>query len=92
MRLASNPRLVAAVNEFLTEFQFHIGGFLGFVTLTCLFTMIFHITCLGVSGVRGNSDQARADALKGILISGVGLAVLGSLSVWFLLFTGIMSG
>ncbi|NLK64027.1 MAG: hypothetical protein GX289_02920 [Tissierellia bacterium] len=85
MLIAVSPELVSSLNTFLNEYKFQIGGFLGIVVLTCLLALIYHISKLGVSGTNQNS---RREAIKGILISGVGLAVLGSLSFWFYLIVG----
>ena len=52
------------------------------------------ITGLGLSGVSsGGAQKKRAASMKGILVSGICLAVLGSLSVWYGLFiVGILGG
>lgn len=87
MSVVASPAFLEAMNAFLQEYQFQISGFLGFTVLTCLLVMIIHITRLGTSG---GSARNREEAIRGILVSGIGLAVLGSISVWyFLLATGV---
>ena len=83
MEFNPRPEMFQALNTFLTEYQLHIGGFLGFTILTCLLVMIINITKLGVSG---SNEKERASAIKNLLISGIGLAVLGSISTFYLLF------
>ena len=85
MELTISPELIEALNAFLNEYKIQISGFLGLTILTCLFSFVYHLSKLGVSGTNKNS---RSDAMKGIIITGVGLSVLGSLSVWFYLIVG----
>lgn len=50
------------------------------MTLTCLAGLIFSIVKLGSSG--GN-PQMRQQAIMGILFCGIGVALLGSVGIWF---------
>jgi hypothetical protein len=88
------PEFIEAINAFLHEYKMVIGGFLGITTITCMLTLIVNITGLGLSGVSsGGAQKKRAASMKGILVSGICLAVLGSLSVWYGLFiVGILGG
>ena len=77
-------RIVTALNAFMAEYHLQINGFLGLVILTCVGTMIYHITNLGISGAGKNGGaEERSKAIKGILVSGIGLATLGSIALVF---------
>jgi hypothetical protein len=82
MNVTIPEELADALNVFLQEYQFQISGFLGITILTCMAIMIIHITKLGSS----SNPKARTDAIRNILISGVSLAVLGSISFFYFFF------
>ena len=63
--------------------------FYSIVTLAAFIALIVNITKLGSSG--GN-PQARSNALRNILISGVCLAVLGSLGVVYAVYVSLAMG
>ena len=87
------PEFIEAINAFLHEYKMVIGGFLGITTITCMLTLIVNITGLGLSGVSSGGAQKESCIHEGILVSGICLAVLGSLSVWYGLFiVGILGG
>jgi len=81
------PEAVTAVNAFLAEFHFAINLFFGFAILTSMLVLIINIMNLGVpgSGTKAN-EKKKSGAMSGILISGVCIAVLGSLATWYTLF------
>jgi hypothetical protein len=83
MDLILNSEMIDALNNFLTEYQLHISGFLGITILTGIFALIVNIGKLGTAG--GNA-KARSTAIQNILIAGIGLSVLGSISVFYVLF------
>lgn len=92
------PEFIEAINTFLREYKLVIGGFLGLATLTAMLTLIINLTGFGYANVgfgagQKEIDKTRVVHMKGVLVSGVCLSVLGSLSVWYMLFiNGIIGG
>ncbi len=87
------PEFYEAVNAFLSEYKLFIGGFLGFVTVACLGFLVLNFMALGTSNSFStfSSDRKREKAIKGLLIAGVSLALLGTIDlVYFLVLNTII--
>ena len=82
------PGFTQAVNNFMTEYKMFIGGFLGVVTLVVFGLFIYNIALLGGSGIfaERTSVKKREQAIKGVFIALISLAVLGSLDFVYFLF------
>lgn len=64
-------------NSFMERYRFWITGFSGIATLVLVAVLVYRITKLSGSGA---NPMERQKAIKGIIISGVGIALMGSLS------------
>ena len=87
------PEFIGAINEFLVQYRFYIGGALGLVILFCIGCFVYFLTMLGAAALLGmDSKQGHAIAMKGLLVSGVSLAVLGSIELIYLIFAFTIIG
>lgn len=78
-----NKELQATFNDFLTRYRSMIIGINGVCFLICIGLMVWRFMVLGASA--GN-PMARRNALISIGITAVGIAVFGSITLFFGLF------
>lgn len=80
--------LIASVNEFFLRYKKGIVGVFGLIMITLFIILILHIMKLGGTG--GN-PVARRNAIISLLLCATAIAILGSFSVWFILFYDVFA-
>lgn len=79
-----SPRGIDEQNALFTEYKKFIVGFLGVCILTCVLTMVYSFMLIGVGAATDNvMEKTRRKGMKGVLISGASLAILGSITFWY---------
>lgn len=73
--------------EFLNEYQTVVRIFYAFVLITVIIIMIINVTKLAKAG---DNPQKRSEAIHGILITGICLAILGSIGFVYILLVSFL--
>ena len=76
-------------NAFITQYQTAINIFFGFALVTCFIVMAINITKLAKSG---DNPVARSEAMKGILVTGICIAILGSIGLIYMILVVLIFG
>ena len=62
------------------------------LSVCCLVCLAFLILSIVKFASSGDNDQARRKAMGGIITTGVGIALLGSVTIWYSFFYGAING
>lgn len=83
--LANNTYTSLGENVKMDELSGFFIRFKGMIRIVMIIALIVTITSFGISltrlGASGGNEQARAKALKGLLFSGIGMALFGGATV-----------
>lgn len=75
------------LSTFLNEYHAAVMAFYAFAIITVLIVMIINITKLAKAG---DNPQERSEAMKGILISGICLGILGGIGFIYALLVALL--
>ena len=78
-----------AFSDFQNQYQTILNIFYAFAIVTCVIVMVLNITKLSKAG---DNPQERSEAMKGILISGVCIGILGSLGLVYAILAVLVLG
>lgn len=80
--------IIASINDIFLRYKEVIVGIFGIVIITLVIFLILNIIKLG--GTAGN-PISRRNAIISLLLCAVAIAIMGSFSVWFILFYNIFA-
>lgn len=76
--VVSDESKVKEPSEILDQYKSLVMLFTGILTITCIALLIFNISKLSMAG---SNDQARRNAIIGIMVSGIALSLFGGAGI-----------